>query len=110
MERLEQKTDAELVDSLAKELKKPDYNLEDSLNTTRDCPTLYSSYMAHLRIKEDSTLLAFSNGDFFLKHELSYAKINAIQNSSWAKEHYLTGNKLSRTKLWDQAIGSDRLT
>ena len=68
------KTEGELVSGLGRENSKPDYNLEEILNDNRDCPELYKNFMKSLSIKENCTLLAFSNGEFFKDNELSYAK------------------------------------
>lgn len=73
-ERLLRKSEAELYETLYKDSGRADYNLEEILNDKRDCPFLYKSMLKHLNVKESSTLLSFSNQDFFKKNELSYSK------------------------------------
>ena len=73
-ERLTHRTEGELISGLGRESSKPDYNLEEILNDNRDCPGLYKHFMASQGIKENQTLLAFSNTNFFKDNELSYSK------------------------------------
>lgn len=73
-ERLSAQPEEELAQNLYREINRPDYNLEEMLNDTRDCPGLYKAHMKSLGVDEGTTLLAFSNAGFFKTHELSYNK------------------------------------
>lgn len=109
--KLAGKPEAELYETLHRDVTRPDYNLEDLLNDNRDCPFCYAQLRTHLNVCESATLLSFANKDFFAKHELSYSRytsltsIKNIQNSTWARQHYNTGLDLAKQKMFDQAIG-----